>query len=79
VRDAQNVRATGVSRLKLGRGLAQSLIKEARAAGYSRMRLYTLPTMREAVSLYHALGFHDISAYGEHIIENAFYMELNLV
>jgi len=63
---------------KIGKGLAQAILGEARRAGYSRIRLYTLPVMKEAISLYHALGFVDIKPYGEHIIPDAFYMEMKL-
>lgn len=63
---------------KIGRGLAQALTNDARKAGYNRMRLYTLPSMKEAIELYRSLGFKDIPAYGEHIIPDALYMELSL-
>ncbi len=63
---------------KIGKGLAQTILAEARQAGCSRIRLYTLPTMKEAVSLYRSLGFADIPPYGEHIIPDAFYMEMKL-
>lgn len=48
----------------IGKGLASALIQEARTAGYPRMRLYTLPSMKEAIQLYHSLGFNDIRPYG---------------
>ena len=63
---------------KIGKGLAMALLQEARKEGYVRMRLYTLPSMREAVSLYDSLGFTDIPPYGEHIIPDALYRELYL-
>ncbi len=63
---------------KIGKGLAAALLDEARNAGYSRIRLYTLPSMKEAIMLYHSLGFKDIAPYGEHSIPEAFYMELKL-
>ena len=62
----------------IGKGLAGTLLDEARKAGYSSMRLYTLPAMKEAIALYHSLGFQNIPPYGEHIIPEALYMELEL-
>src|SRR5687768_1467157 len=51
-------RAAGV-----GRQLAERVIAEARAIGYRRMYLDTLPTMTGAQRLYESLGFEDIPGY----------------
>ena len=39
-----------------GRALVEAVIAEARAMGYSKMRLDTLPIMREAQTLYNIKG-----------------------
>lgn len=64
---------------KIGRALAERAIAEAREIGYARMRLDTIATtMADAVALYRALGFREISPYRENPIASALYMELDL-
>lgn len=63
----------------LGRALAERVISEARAAGYSCMRLDTIVgTMDSAIALYRELGFREIPPYRENPIVGAIYMELKL-
>ena len=50
-------------RLGLGRRLSESAIAKARSAGYRRMVLDSLPTMREARTLYAMLGFTACAPY----------------
>jgi putative acetyltransferase len=63
----------------LGRALAETVIAEAGAIGYERMRLDTVePVMKDAVAMYRRLGFKEIAPYRTNPIEGAMYMELEL-
>jgi len=63
----------------LGRVLAERIITEAREIGYESMRLDTIePIMKDAVAMYHKLGFREIAPYRPNPIAGAMYMERTL-
>ena len=65
--------------LGLGRKLALALMEEARQIGYRRMRLDTVAdVMRDAVMMYRAMGFYEISPYTENPQPSTLYMEIDL-
>ena len=49
--------------LGLGRALFQAILAEAERIGYREIRLDTLPTMTEAITLYRRAGFEPTDPY----------------
>jgi len=62
----------------LGRRLALTIMEEARAIGYRRMRLDTLERLTTAQKLYESLGFREIAQYGSHPVPGSKFYEVNL-
>jgi GNAT superfamily N-acetyltransferase len=58
----------------LGKALVNAIIEEAKRIGYREIRLDTLPTMVEAISLYQKCGFLPIPPYNEAPFEGVVYM-----
>lgn len=63
---------------RVGKLLAKAVIKSARDLGYDRMRLDTIPSMKQANMLYTTLGFKQIAPYRFNPIEGATFFELIL-
>ena len=59
---------------KLGKILAQRIIKEAKKAGYQSIYLDTLPFLTSAIKLYKELGFIETKKYNDSPMENSIYM-----
>ncbi|MFQ5905391.1 MAG: GNAT family N-acetyltransferase [bacterium] len=68
----------GFRRKGIGRSLSLGVIEKARGIGYERMRLDTVPWMKEAIALYRSLGFKEIAPYRYNPMEGAKFLELVL-
>jgi putative acetyltransferase len=66
----QSFRSGGIGKL-----LVEAIIERARAAGYARLRLDTLPQMRTALVLYRALNFYEVPAYYNNPVPGAIFLE----
>ncbi|KPK88950.1 MAG: hypothetical protein AMJ94_13515 [Deltaproteobacteria bacterium SM23_61] len=64
--------------LGIGKSLAQRVIQEAKKKGYTRMRLDTVPSMKEARALYKKLGFEAIPSYCHNPVPGAVFLERKL-
>lgn len=63
---------------RTGEALLRQLIGDARAIGYRRMLLDTLPFMDSALRLYRRFGFHDIPRYNDSPLAETIYLGLDL-
>ncbi|HYO81447.1 MAG TPA: GNAT family N-acetyltransferase [Bryobacteraceae bacterium] len=59
---------------QLGRRLVERICAEARAAGYSRICLDTLPEMNKAIQLYTDLGFRPVDPYVYNPVAGAIFL-----
>lgn len=62
----------------IGRGLVMTLLIEAERAGYQKMRLDSIPSMRAAQDLYESIGFYQIPDYRNNPNPGTRYYEINL-
>ncbi len=63
----------------IGKLLIEAIVERARAAGYARLRLDTLPQMNTALVLYRALDFYEVPAYYDNPVPGAIFLEKTLV
>ena len=65
-----------------GRGIATALLQrvigEARAIGYRRMLLDTLPFLETAIRMYRKAGFYEIPCYNDSPLDTTVYLALDL-
>jgi len=59
----------------IGKQLTIAIAREGRRIGYKTIRLDTLPSMKEAISLYDSLGFEPIPQYRELPVPGALFMQ----
>jgi putative acetyltransferase len=62
----------------LGRQLVERIIADARASGYSLMRLDTLPAITAALQLYESMGFIRCAPYYDTPLADTIFLELKL-
>ena len=63
----------------IGKALVDKIILISKEYGYEKMRLDTIETMKEAISIYKKIGFEEIKPYRENPVEGVIYLELALM
>jgi len=63
---------------QLGRIMSEELIKVSKELGYKKMRLDTIPRLKNAMELYRNLGFYEIPKYYNNPDKSVVYFELEL-
>ncbi|HYE61109.1 MAG TPA: GNAT family N-acetyltransferase [Phycisphaerales bacterium] len=66
-------------RAGLARSLCDLLLTEARAAGYTTMKLDTSSDMHPAITLYRSLGFTECERYNDDPMDDTLWFELKLL
>ncbi len=61
-----------------GSALIEAVLANVKQDGGNLIRLYTLPTLMQAISLYRKNGFYDIPPYKEGLLKNTIFMEKTL-
>ena len=64
--------------LGLGRALIDACLDAARAAGYRRVKLDSLPRLEAAMALYEACGFRPCPRYNDNALPEAVFLEKDL-
>lgn len=62
----------------IGRVLAECVVDEARALGYARLKLDTLPQLKEALALYAQMGFTETAPYNDNPVAGVRFLALDL-
>lgn len=62
----------------IGARLLDMIIEEARAIGYERMLLDTLPFLTRALAMYERRGFREVGRYNDSPLGDCIYLELDL-
>lgn len=63
---------------KIGLGLLELILKEAKAMGYAKIRLDSMRRMEGALKLYKGFGFYEIPAYRFNPLNDVVYLEKDL-